>query len=394
MKKNGNHLYILLVGLCSFIGCTHADEELVSDNQAGEDPIEIFANIEGNVRTRAYGDTGYEDTKFAAADQIGVFATRTRKDSDPVTLNDIFHGFANVGYSRHATAAINAWNPIMGTVTVKAPLFPSTMLDIYAYYPHAALTQLNAKTNIIINTNDLHNVTFRIHQNQTQTNMKLCNIMRAIPILNQSYTSSKRVTLTFQHILSYLEFQIYLDSTSPVEEERWEAGDIVYLDRVVALGNKISTEGSFDLVDPAGPNVKITTNATTSNGSIYKADATGTPIVDGVTGATEGGLRYLRRHMIVPPVDIVGDSENVDPSKGEQGDMEVMLELRYMPAGGGETVSANRHYFVAAGTKLESGKKYVIKVPIKKAALTPQKLIVIEENILGWTNNSQTYSFD
>ncbi len=371
-------------------GCTNIEDK-IPDDQMSDTPIEVFANIDEGVATKAYGSTGYQDIKFAVSDQIGVFATRTRKDAEPVTANDIFHGFANIGYRSGSSYA--SWTCLVST-PIRVPLFPSTMLDIYAYYPHASAAELNAKTNIIINTSDLHNISFRIHQNQTVTNLNLCNIMRAVPILNQSYTSTKKVTLTFKHILTFLEFQIYLDSTSDIEEERWATGDTVFLDRVVALGNKISTEGTFDLVDPAGPNVKITTNATTSNSSIYKADATGTPIVDGVTGATPGGLHYLRRHMIIPPADIVIDGEDVDPSEGEQGDMEVMLELRYIPAGETTVVSANRHYFVPRGTKFESGKKYIIKLPVKRNAPVPQKLIVIEESIVGWQTNSQTFNFD
>ncbi len=378
------------------------DETSTPSEELNHDPIDIFANVDDGAVTKAYGSTDYEATTFASADQIGVFATRTRKDGGRITELDIFHGFANVGY-KSGTSSTAKWSVLVSSAVIKAPLFPGTRLNLYAYYPHASRTELNAKSNIIINTNDLHAITFRIQQNQTVDNLSLCNIMRAVPVIDQSYPGkTPRVTLTFKHILTYLEFHIYLDSTSDDLEERWGTDDVVLLDRVVALGNKISTEGSFDLVDD-DPKVTLSGNITTANGSIYKADSKGTPVVDGVSGATPSAekLKYLRRHMIILPAHIEKEGKDIDPSKGEQADMEVLVELRYIPANTTDTIVTNRHYFVPSNTTFESGKKYVVKVPVKRLKSANQQALDIQEEIMGWRTfppttspTSQTYDFN
>ncbi len=402
MKKNSKHICLLLSGLFCITGCANVDEVSTTGEEVSQDPIDIFAHVEDDAVTKAYGSTDYEATTFAAADQIGVFATRTRKDGGRITELDIFHGFANVGY-KSGSLPTSRWTVLVSSAVIKAPLFPGTRLNLYAYYPHAGIIEQNAKSNIIINTNDLHAITFRIHQNQTVNNLPLCNIMRAVPVLDAGYPGkTPKVTLTFEHILSYLEFHVYLDSTSDDPEECWETGDVVLLDRVVALGNKISTEGSFDLVDD-DPKVTISSNVTTATGSIYKADSKGTPIVDGMTGATPSAerLSYLRRHMIILPAHIEKDGEDVDSSKGEQADMEVLVELRYVPANTSDTTVANRHFYVPAPTTFESGKKYVIKVPVKRPNSAGQERLNVQEEMMGWKTfpptispTSQTYDFN
>ncbi len=393
---------------CLFFAC---DDTAMPDNQDLPDwdnqvntahPLLIQASIgNGYGGTKGYGDTNYRDaTSFASADQIAVFATRSRKDGKPVTNADVFASFYDLGYKAPGTPTVK-WSQARPGVGIFIPFFESTLLDMYAYYPWPDIVQMNAGTNTIINTNDINNIHFRIYQDQTTDNLNLCNIMRAKPVRGKSYPptndATKTVSFEFEHLMSLLEFYIYKDSTTifkegtdePDPERNWAVGDSLKLWRVVVLGKRISTEGYFDLTGD-NANVRITEISSMYNESIYKKDSQGTALntlPDAITGATPGA----RRHVIIPPVAYI-PSELEDPKDGEQSEMEIMVELQWKPVGGTQYEYTNRRGIVK-GYGFESGKKYIIDIPIQKRPVENHGELIIREAHEGWTNATWATSF-
>ncbi len=413
MKKKQRILYFLPWWFaCLFFACEDTvmqdDTRLMeADNRVDTaHPLQIQASIDnGFAGTKGYGTTSYRDAVyFDTADQIAVFATRTRKDGQPGTNNDVFASFYDLGYKAPSVSTpTNGWTLARSGVGVYIPFFPSTRLDMFAYYPWPDIAQMNEGKNTIINTNDIRKIHFRIYQDQTTTTLNLCNIMRARPVLNQSYTSASRtVTFVFEHLMSLLEFYIYKDgaityhegTTDPDPDKTWMEGDSLILRRVVVLGKRISTEGYFDLTGP-DPNVRITEISSMYNEAIYKKDSNGTLLhtlevgkqIDAYTQATPGA----RRHVIIPPVDMIPE-DLPDPQDGEQSEMEIMVELQWKPAGGTHFEYTNRRGIVR-GYRFQSGKKYIIDIPIRKKAVDNHGELIIKESQEGWTNKTWSASF-
>ncbi len=359
------------------------------------DSFVFQAAIAGETR---YPHTNYEATEFDidndSIDCIGVFVT---KPTDGVlTVNDVYQNYFNIGYRYNGTLADGnrVWKPYMSGTNIKVPVLP-TELNFYAYYPWVQLGQ----TPTILNCLDSESITFRILQDQAVSNMPRCNIMRA-KVKGGTYynnNSYKTVTFQFEHVLTLYEFRIWGADDPADPDNKWEDGDELRLDRVVVLGNKISTEGKFD-IEGDDPNVRITTNHTSSNSSIYKADTpvTGSALpltVDGVTGATKpGGKTYMRRTVIAPP--LVVDPASTTPEVGERADLEFLIEMRWRPAGEVNWKSTNRRYIVKRGT-FKSGHKYLFEMKVTKHPL-PQYDIVVTGKSTTWNGGYYPieYEFD
>lgn len=392
-------LFFLMLWACADNDHSQAPQDAPSDVN-----MEIVASIEGlsdGPESRAYGETGYQNTYFANLDQIGIYVTRTRTDGQPAGIENIYAQYQNLGY-KYSTST-SAWTILDYTdpQAIKIPMFSTTRLDLYAYYPFAARAQVNAGTNIIQNANDPHNISFRILQAQTPANLGLCNIMRA-QYKNQSYSkalpASTPALLEFKHIMTLLEFKVCKDNTEYYKEDQpdeidpeatWAPNDSIFLKNIVVLGQKISTEGMFDVMGD-DPNVRVT-RSVYAKGSVYKKDnATGTALkmFDATTGAT------MRRHIIIPPVPpIPADEPDPDSELGEQGSMEIMLELEWKPAGATQRTSTNRHYIVK-GMQFEGGKKYVVYLLVKRQSTGLQKITQVNCTATPWDNTTWSVTFN
>ncbi len=372
--------YISVVAALLLASCRQQDEP-VAETAA----LEFGATIgnspfSADVATRAngagYGTTSYESTTFANDDVIGIFMTRHNPDpSQPLALEDIYKNYFNVGY--YNVASSSKWtnlgsNPAQPQISVP---INNKGYDFYAYYPWAP----SGKTQIVTNCDNSQQIQFTILQDQAVANMPLCNVMRAVPVRNQTFdygiSSTWTVDLRFEHILSLIEFQI-----SRSHDSGWDADDELMLDRVVVLGTAISTEGYFDIAGP-DPDVKIKRTLTSKN-SIFKADAAaGTAVPDAVTGATPGGRPYLRRTVIVPPVPTT--RTDFLPEPGQQAEVEFLIALRWR-----ETSSAPWEYtyrrYIAQAVTFESGKRYIFKLRVNKLDPPQHPISITAEQTGNW----------
>ncbi len=376
MKKR---FYIATMVAIFFVSCQKQEE--------ASDPATVIVPAFGaeiaspsssySPSTRAngtkYGTTSYEATTFADDDVIGIFMTKhIDNPNQPFTLADIYHGYFDVGYYKATTKWTNMTsNPAQPQICVP---IAHDAFDFFAYYPWAP----SGKTKIVTNCDNSKQIQFAILQDQAVDNMPLCNVMRAVvrnKVFNYSDASTWTVNLQFEHILSLIEFQISRDPNST-----WDIDDELLLDRVVVLGSKISTEGSFDISGPL-PNVQINRTLTSKN-SIFKADPTGTEVPDAVTGATPIAQRkYLRRTVIVPPVSTTATNVVLEP--GDQAEVEFLIAMRWRESPSAEWEYTYRRY-IAEGVTFESGKKYLFKMRVSKIETPQHPLSIKVEQSGNW----------
>ncbi len=389
--RSGKYILLSLALAALVFGCRKAE----SDADASR---EVNFSVAHPAQTRGYGLTGYDATEFANTDQIGIFVMKSREvgDDTPQSMSDMFKNYYNVGYNR-SSPTINTWSPstLGNQVTISVPVFPlaEEPLDIYAYYPWAGLgnkTPVGDGSPVIVNIDDTHNIRFKILQNQTNTNKNYCNIMRARPIKRRTFSisdaASYNVELQFEHVMSLVDINVYTDNANG-----WDNGDILLLDKVVVLGTKVSTEGFFDIASDT-PNVRITHNASSSNSSVYMVDANAgginaSRVPDAFSGATPGGRMYMKRSVVIPPVSLTSED---DPGPDEMGELEILLAMRFQPAGGTAYSYTNRRY-VVKGVTLESGKRYAFNMRVRKNDPEQQVLTVRASASADW---DATYTLD
>ncbi len=336
--------------------------------------------------SRANGSTGYSDTQFALNDEIGIFVVKDRPDiaQNPITVLDIYKNYFNVGYYKKNALETDFWTSVTSPgnqPVLYAPQTDSSPLNIYAYYPWASYTEQQVITNMY----NSQAIKFKISQEQTGAKKNLCNIMRAIPITGRVFdgTAEKyKIKFQFEHILSLVETRIKVDHDDPT----WNQFDTMKLHKIVVLGKKISTEGSFDITGE-DPNVRISSNSTSALTSVYMADPeVGTLVPDAYTGATTGATHrdHLVRSVIIPPIPEGTSNDNVEV--GQMADMEILLALQWKKAGETFYRNTNRRYIIK-GVTIESGKRYVFNITLRKDDVPQQIITVNAVSSNNWTDN-------
>ncbi len=419
MKRN-IHL-LLLLPLLALTACNKEELPAAGNEEVSDKPLFITADIAGPAGdTKNYGETGIAAVNFTANDQIGIFITHTRDDGQLPTRADVFYTYANVGYragtlSQSGGKDKTVWSYYNGTPKqpqLCAPIFPSTKLDIYAYHPWPA----NNEEITVVNTEDIQKMRFRLYQDQGATKtinskaamigLNFSDIKRADPIRNKSYPLTggttqaqnelyRPVNLRFRHIMSQIEFHMYKDDrqTLPVER-RWNEGDQLFYHRLTMFGNKINTDGTFNLVAD-DPEVTAASSLTSTRTSVFKADqlAAGSAVPDSWTGPTTGGSMFLRRNLIIPPVPRISANPVMNPVT-KQYDVEMIFEMTYQLAGETEPHYTNRHYIVK-DIEFKSGYKYIFEIYMDKHTYEGDTPIQITAtSVQNWTEVHWGVTFD